>query len=603
MKKINLVRKSAFAAVALMGLAVTGSAFGDGVSIGIRIGEPVPPPRPVVTTTVVTYETYCVGPRRMLYDADWRLRTAQCDELRATEELEAARRHEGEVAVALEAQEGAVAELKRCVGGAAADAAEARIRLTALEKRTASARSDLDSARVLRDGPGIADAEKRLHDNELAAAATVEEIRRAENAAAARAKLADAEVLLGRIHADFDVAHDAVFACQNRLTDAHERVCLALHDRDDALWVMYREDIMFGRIRPEAVGFHIDLVAFGGRMPRDPEILRAHCVRDVTYWRTRPVEIQTRVVEVDRCTEVVQIREVARVHEPRYREVAAVEVNFTPEVRVKFAERINVERTRYEADRNERTLAAKEGRKPRVSETERAEAKAIVTKAQAEAKATEMKAHAEAKATEMKAHADAKATEMQAHADAKSKVMTAHADAKATEMEAHADAKSKEMTAHGDAKSKEMTAHADAKSKEMTAHGDAKAKETTAKGDAKAQVTQAHGDAKSKEIAAKGDAKSQVTQARGDAKSQEISAKGDAKSKEIAAKSSSKSDPRVDSKQTSKTSDPRDPRNRDPRASADPRSSDPRVTAASSKDSKGKNGKRDPRDQQANSAN
>lgn len=577
MQKISMIRKSAWAAAAVMGLSLTGSAFGDGISIGIRIGEPVPPPRPVVTTTVVTYETYCVGPRRLLYDADWRLRTAQCDEIRAQEQLEAARRHEGEVAVAMDEQEGRVAELKRCVGGAAANAAEARIRLSALEKRIASARSDLDSARVLRDGPGVADAERRLRENEIAAAATVEEIRRAEAAVAAREQLAAAEGQLARIRADFDIAHDAVFACQTRLTDSHERVCLALHDRDEALWVMYREDIIWGRVRPETIGFRIDLAAFGGRMPRDPELLHAHFVRDVTYWRERPVEIQTRVVEVDRCTEVVKIREFQRVREPQFKAVAAVEVNFTPEVRVQFAQRIGSERTRFEAERKERTVAAKEGRKPQVSEVERAEAKAIV-----------MKAHADAKATEMKAHADAKATVMEAHADAKSKEMQAHADAKATKETAHADAKAKEVGAKADAKSQVMESHADAKSKEMQAHADAKSKETTA-----------HGDAKSKEIAARGDAKSQVMESHADAKSKEIAAKADAKSR----------DPRVDTKAPSRP-DPRDPRQvrdardpRDPRASAtdrypaDPRSSDPRGSdPRSSKDSKKKNGKGDPRD-------
>lgn len=601
MRKMKTVRNAVIAAAALCVASAAHVALGGDVNIGIRIGEPAPPPASV---TVVTYDTYVVGYRRGLYDADWRLRGAQCDELTAGRELDAAQRHQGEIAIAMEGQEALVADLRRRVGGAAANAAEARIRLGALEKRIASARSDLDSARVLRDGPGIADAEKRLHDNEVAAAFAVEEIKRAEDAAEARGRLNAAEADLAHMRTDFEVAHDAVYASRTRLADAHDRVCVALHDRDESMWMLYRDDIVYGRIRPESVGFHVDLSAFGGRMPRDPELIHTHVVREVGFWRERPVEIQTRVVEVDRVTEVTRIREVQRTREgSRIREIETVETTYTPEQRIVVAERVTVERKRYEVERVERVSAAREGRKPQVSETDRAEAKAIVTKAQAEAKATEMKAHADAKSTEMQAHADAKATEMKAHADAKATKETAHADAKATEMTAHADAKSKEMTshadakatketAHADAKSTEMQSHADAKSKEMTAHGDAKATKETAHADAKSTEMQSHADAKSKEMTSHGDAKSKETQARGDAKSKEIEARGDAKSKEIQARADAKPPKSPDSGSRDVKSS-KDLRTVDSKPPTDPR--DPRA-ARDDKSPKSKNGKKDPKD-------
>ena len=57
-------------------------------------------------------------------------------------------------------------------------------------------------------------------------------------------------------------------------------------------------------------------------MPRDPEVLHAYFVHPVDYWVERPVEIHTRVIEVDHVTELVRIRDVERVHEgPRFQEV------------------------------------------------------------------------------------------------------------------------------------------------------------------------------------------------------------------------------------------------------------------------------------------
>src|SRR3954465_3484730 len=80
LKRISVARLAAVAAVSVSGLFAARASAGD-VSIGIRIGEPAPPPPPVVVreTTVIDYNTYVVGFRRTLYDADWRLRVAQTD--------------------------------------------------------------------------------------------------------------------------------------------------------------------------------------------------------------------------------------------------------------------------------------------------------------------------------------------------------------------------------------------------------------------------------------------------------------------------------------------------------------------------------------------
>ncbi len=518
MERHSIIKSAAAAAVAAIASATSIVSGGVNVGVDIRVGVPLPPPPPaVVVEEHVSYDTYVVGFRRNLYDADWRLRTAQREEFLATQDLDAARRHEGEVAVALEEQEGVVAQwgqrvaesdaalaaARAAAGRAADEAAEARLRLGALEKRIATARADLDASRTLRDAGGVADAEKRIRDNEAAAGAAdaglrsaegrLGALRAAEEAAAAveanRGALAAARERIPGLRDALNGAHDAVFVAQDRLTACHERVCVALHDRDESLWLIYRDDITFGRIEPAAVGFSIDLNAFGGRMPRDPEVLHAYFVHDVGFWRERPVEIETRIVAVDHVTEITRIREVQRVREPEFAVVASFETNVTIEDRRHFAERVVVERDRYKTEVVERKAAAAEHRALRVNEIERAEAKAIVMKAHAEAKATEMTAHANAKATEMQAHADAKATEMTAHGNAKATEMTAHADAKATEMTAHGNAKATEMTAHADAKSTEMAAKADSKATVMKAHADAKSTEMTSHADAKATET------------------------------------------------------------------------------------------------------------------
>jgi hypothetical protein len=543
MKRVTVIRMAAVAAVAVSGLFAAKAASAGDVSVGIRIGEPAPPPPPPVVvqqTTVYSYDTYVVGYRRNLYDADWRLRLAQSDEIRAERDLDAARRREGEIAVALDDQEALVADLHRRVDGAGANADELRVRLAALEKRVASAREDLDAARVLRDGPGTADAEKRLRDNEAAAAATADDLRRAQDGAASRERLRAAEADRERIRTDLDVAHDAVYAAQNRLTLAHEAMCVALHDRDESLWLLYRDDLVYQRVRPEQCGFSIDLNFFGGHYPHDPEVLHGYFVHDAGYWRTRPVEIHDRVVVVDRVTEITRIREVQRVHEvQRIKEVETVESSVTVEQRRAYAERVKVERDRFEVEKVERTKAVAEGRRPQISPTERAEAKAIVIKARADAKSEVAESRADAKATRLTAAADAKATKEQAAADARATRIAARADAKTEVTEGRADAKATRETAHADARATEIQAHGDRKSEVVESRGDAKAKVAEARADkieARADKVEAKGDAKAKvaeaqadKIDARGDARSKVAEAHGDAKSDVIRAKADAR--------------------------------------------------------------------------
>ena len=107
----------------------------------------------------------------------------------------------------------------------------------------------------------------------------------AQASAADRARLADAEARRGGVLHDVEVAHEAVYATEHRWADAHEHVIVAMHDRDEALWMLHRDDILAGRIDVATCGFNIDLSVWGGRLPRDPEVIHAYCVRDVTYIR------------------------------------------------------------------------------------------------------------------------------------------------------------------------------------------------------------------------------------------------------------------------------------------------------------------------------
>ncbi len=407
MKSVSIIKKAAFTTLAALGL-FTGSAFaGVNVGVDIQIGGHAPPPpvvvveRPVVIVEqrpaiVVVQDPYLVGFRTNLYDADARLRIAQAEQYRSSIDLDAARRHEGEIAVALEEQEHITSDLRHEVGTAdlsleaahaacakaADEAAGLRTRLEAFEKRIGSAKSDLDSATTLRDRPGIEDAAARLRTSQESAAATAADLHIAEErfasahaaeqhaaaAEASRASLHEAEAQVAHLRADFEAAHESVFAAQSRLTASNEAVCLALHDRDESLWLLHRDEIVAGRCDFGTCGFHIDLAVWGGHMPRDPEVIHAYFVHDVTYWRARPVEIQTRVIEVDRVTEVTRIREVARVREPDRIKVAVdFEVNVKIEDRRKVAEHVVVERERFVVEQTERKQAASEGRKPKVT--------------------------------------------------------------------------------------------------------------------------------------------------------------------------------------------------------------------------------------------
>jgi hypothetical protein len=160
MKRHSIINRAAFAAVAAFGLhSGAGKAVADvGIGIGINIGIPTPPPVVIVAPApevVLDYNTYVVGFRAKLYDADWRLRQAQNEQCLAQVALDAAHHHEGELAVTVDEQEGvaaqfgkqvadsdaALAAARAAVGTAAADAQDARVRLTAFEHRIGSARS------------------------------------------------------------------------------------------------------------------------------------------------------------------------------------------------------------------------------------------------------------------------------------------------------------------------------------------------------------------------------------------------------------------------------------------------------------------------------
>ena len=387
-----------------VGITSASATAGD-VSVDIHIGSP--PPRPiivreevvvvreeVVVREPVVYDTYVVGYRRNLYDSDLRLRLARSDEWQAHEELAAARRNEGELAVLLDEQEALIGPLRHRAGGHEESLAELRARvaattdlagnlhkkLGALDHRVVAAKEDYDAAKTLHDEDGMEDAAERIKSNEARAAGTALELRdvearmahlRDEEAAVAsiaadRARLHDAEARAADLHHKLDAAHDSVYSTQKRLTAAQDEVYLALHDRDESLWLLHRDEILLGRFEPERCGFHIDLAIWGGRMPRDPEVLHAYCVRDVGYWRGNPVYVEERVVQVDRVTEVTHIREIQRVREvEKIRRVEVVEKVVKVEDRRRVAEVTVVERKRYEAETVERKAAVTEHRAPR----------------------------------------------------------------------------------------------------------------------------------------------------------------------------------------------------------------------------------------------
>jgi hypothetical protein len=373
--------------------------LGGDLGIDIHIGSSAPPPPVIVREEVVVrepvvYETYVVGYRRDLYDADLKLRIARADEWQAHEELNAARRHEGELVVALDEQEAVIARLRDRVGDREEGAAELHVRvestaeaagdlrkkLGALEHRIAAAREDYEAAQVLHDRDGMSDASDRIKANEGRAAAASVELREAEERlehlrkkeaiaaaiAADRERLHEARESAGELRHKLDLAHDAVYVTQNRLTASQDAAFAALHDRDEALWLLHRDEILAGRFEPERCGFHIDLSVWGGRMPRDPEVLHAYCVHDAGYWRANPVYVEERIVIADRAPEVTRIREVQRVREvERIERVEKVELVVKVEDRRRVAEVSVVERKRFEAETFERKSAAAEHRAPR----------------------------------------------------------------------------------------------------------------------------------------------------------------------------------------------------------------------------------------------
>ena len=535
-------------AAALAGIGLFTQAASGQLRFDIRVGAPPPPRERIVV--VEDYNTYCVGYRHNLYDADWRLRNAQIEQWEAQDGLDAARHREGDIAVTVEDQEAIIAQDEKRVveadaaldaaraaaGRAADDEADARARVGAFEKRARAAHEDLEAARTLRDGPGAEDAERRLHTNEAAAAVAMEDLRVAQSrtarlheAEAAAAAFADARTRLADVHAHLPalreqlaIAHDEVFAAQQRLDAAIGRVALALHDRDEALWLLHRDEIYAGRATFESCGFVVDFSQWGGRPPRDPEVLHAYFVHPVDYWVERPVEIQSRVVEVDRVTEITHIRTIQRQHEgPRFAEVVRVEEHYPVERRREYFEKVTVERQRLVAERTERTTAAAEHRAPRIPETERAEARAIATRDRAQSQSARIESQAEARARMT-----------QAQTDAHAKLTEAHADARAEEIKANADARAKLTEARGDALAETTRAQADARAKQTEARGAALAEETHAQADARARETEARGAAHAEETHAQADARARETEARGAAHAEETHAQADARARQ-----------------------------------------------------------------------
>ena len=434
-----MILAAAFASVAIF----PGHASAGRFSIDINIGLPPAPPPHHSDVVVLDFDQYYVGYHRYLYDADWRLRNAQIEQWHAQDALDDARHHEGEIAVVVEDKEAFVAQFgtraadsdaaftaaHAAVARAEADADDARAQLHAYEKRAQGAKDDLEAGRTLHDAAAIEDAQRRIAMNEDAAAKAAADVRAAEarvagfraaEAAAGqqnehRAQLIEVQAQLPRLHDDLAVAHDAVFAAQQRLDAAIGAVALALHDRDEALWLLHRDEILSGRAEFASCGFRIDLGVWGGRMPRDPEVVHAYFVHPVGYWVERPVEIQTRLVECDRIVEISRARQIQERHEgAHFREVVEVENHYPVERRREFAERVTVEREHLAAERTERATAAAEHRAPRIPESERVEARATVAKEHAEVRAEAGKERAEVRAearTEERAKADARADE------------------------------------------------------------------------------------------------------------------------------------------------------------------------------------------------
>jgi hypothetical protein len=384
-------KRAALAAVAAMGLW-TSTATAGGIGIDIRIGAPPPP---IVRETVVVDEAWVVGPRKMVYDADLRLRLAQAAEYKASQELEATRAREGELAAAMDDQDRLLVNLRHEVADREAAVGAASGRLAQAEKDVASAGAEFETAdrraivakddlvAVRRSGAPDFDAASKLHRAEAAASAAradldvargrLEQIRRADGPAllaldAARARLHEAEARTGRLPEELAAAHDIVFAARQRLHDASDEVYAALAARDEGLWLCHRDEILAGTFDFERCGFHVDLAVFNAHR-RDPEFLHTYFVHDVGYWRERPVLVQERIIEVDHVVDIGRIRSVARVREvEKVRVVETFEINVKVEERRRVAEVVKVDREVFVKEKTEREVAVREGRKPQLTQ-------------------------------------------------------------------------------------------------------------------------------------------------------------------------------------------------------------------------------------------
>jgi len=455
MQQQSNIAKLSWAALVGVGLiaGLPAIALGGGFRIDINLGAPPPPP-----VVVIDFNTYCVGFRANLYDADWRLRNAQIEQWNAADALDAARRHEGEIAIAVEEREALVADFGKRVaesdaalaaaraaaGRASEDIVIFRARAAAFERRAHDAREDVEASAILRDADGGADAQKRVALNEAGAAVALadaraaehraDDLRAAEAAALAindlRIRYNEAQDRLPRFREELTLAHEQVFAAQQRFDASIVAVAQALHDRDEALWMLHRDEIFGGRASLEASGFRVDLGVWGGRRPDDIEVMHAYFVHPVGYWVEHPAEIQVRLVEAERVTEISRVREIQRKHEgPRFAEVARVEATVPHERRAAYFERVTVERERLSAEKTERTTAAAEHRAPRIPESVRADARASRIEAHGEARAEEIKARGDANAKVTEARGEARAEETHARAEDKQ----AQADARAKE--------------------------------------------------------------------------------------------------------------------------------------------------------------------------
>jgi hypothetical protein len=355
MKRVTKITSAALAAVA----GLWGFAGQTQAQLDIHIGVVIPAPVVVVPVEVV-------GLRRPLYDADLRLRIAQASEWNAHEALEAARAHEGDVAGAFADAQGLVADLRlRMVD---VDVEGLRRRLEAVNHRIDAAAEDLKASHELHDQAGAADATARLAKNQAEADGLRDEIARAGASESARLAFHDAEIRAAQLNDELAAAHDAVYDAQVRFATAHDWVCAALHDRDESLWIIYRDQLITGVFDPAVCGFTLDLGYFHGRLPRDPELLHAYFVHDVGYWNAHPDLIVVRMTEVNRIKEIATIREVERVRDVVHvTEVEKVEKVVKVEDIKKIHETVTVARTRVTSERTERETASKEGRKPDVT--------------------------------------------------------------------------------------------------------------------------------------------------------------------------------------------------------------------------------------------